>query len=194
MTNGQAPQAQNELVADLAQPEAGFSLNWQMFDKLGGPVQVTMRAALVVDWPAVMVERARFVQAALEKGWTQPTRPPAAEAHRAAAPGRAAPPVAAAAWLLELVATKLEVTPKPEGRVELKFYSTGHKFPDLYANGSAENMAKMLASTGGWTVDEHLRKAASFDVNMRVKYTLSKKLNSKGNPFKDIVAVEPVAA
>src|SRR3990167_8838033 len=178
MTNGQAPQAQNELVADLAQPEAGFSLNWQMFDKLGGPVQVTMRAALVVDWPAVMVERARFVQAALEKGWTQPTRPPAAEAPKAAAPGQAAPPppptgaTQAASGLLELMATKMEVTPKPEGRVELKFYSAAHKFPDLYANGSTENMAKLLAPTGAWTVDEHLSKAASFDVNMRVKYTL----------------------
>lgn len=50
----------------------------------------------------------------------------------------------------------------------------------------------MLKDTGEWT-PEHFKAAATFNFNCAVDYTLSDKLNSKNNPYKDIQAIRAVA-
>lgn len=187
-----------ELQQSVAQPEAGFSLNWQMVDGYNSTVQVTMRTAHVADWPDVMKRRKEFMEQATKNGWNVPGRLPSAAAPVAAVAQPAAPnghaptaakPAPAAGEVLTLVAASMEVTPKPDGKVELKFFEAGHKYPDIYANGTVENMLKLLAPTGDWTADL-LSTATSYDgLAYTVRYTLSKKLNSKGNPYKDIVNI-----
>lgn len=86
----------------------------------------------------------------------------------------------------ELVAVKVEITPVSEGKAELKFYEAGHKWPDLYSKRAAKDWSGVL----GWAQDEFM-KAQTFDgLNLRIGYTLSDKLNSKGNPYKDIAYIK----
>lgn len=181
----------------VAQPEAGFSLNWQMVDGYNATVQVTMRTARIEDWPDVLQRRAAFMKLATDKGWGIPGRPagvsPAplttTSSTVATKPASTNPQPPANGKAVEtLLATKMEVTPKPDGKVELKFYGAGHKFPDIYANGSVENMVKLLAGNGDWTA-EHLAAANTYDSEFTIRYTLSAKLNSKGNPYKDVLSI-----
>jgi hypothetical protein len=186
-----------EMPFEVAEPEAGFSLNWQMVDGFNATVQVTMRTAHVYNWPDVMKHRADFMEKAVAKGWNVPGRlpsatPPAAVATTATPtaprPSAALAPVQPSGGkeILTLVATKMEVMPKPDGKVELKFFEQGHKFPDIYATGAVENMVKLLTPTGQWTA-EMLSQATTYEgLAYTVRYTLGK-LNSKGNPYKDIV-------
>lgn len=179
------------------QPEAGFSLNWQMVDGYNATVQVTMRTGNLSDWPSVLTQRKDFMENATKNGWGIPGKPtaqaPAAAVAQASTPATPAAKPAEAApvarangkEIVTLMAARMEVEPKPEGKVQLRFYEAGHKFPDLYANGTVENMLKLLAPTGQWT-EEHLATAASYDFVHPVRYTLGKP-NSKGNPYKDIV-------
>ena len=51
----------------------------------------------------------------------------------------------------------------------------------------------LLAGTGAW-VPEHFAAVGSFSLPVTIEYRLSDKLNSKGNPYKDILAIRPVAA
>lgn len=65
-------------TAALPANESGFSLNWQMQDRDGASVNITMRAAAAVSWPHVMGVRANFMQKALAAGWKPAGIAPAA--------------------------------------------------------------------------------------------------------------------
>ena len=90
--------------------------------------------------------------------------------------------------ILKLAVSKVEIVPKPDGKAELKFYGAGHKYPDLYATRSIAVWAEEI----GWDVSA-FAAAITYDTTdvgksptMEVGYTLSDKLNTKGNPYKDI--------
>jgi hypothetical protein len=195
MTAVEAPPIETELHEIVSQPEAGFSLNWQMVDTLGATVQVTMRTARVAEWPDVMKHRAAFLQKATEKGWAVPSKlpnlPSPAPQPTASAP---APALAQASsngnGALVLDSARMEVVPGADGKSEVKFYADGHQYPDLYTKRTPAQLAVLLQPTGQWTPD-HFTKAGTHAVPMRIEYKLSDKKNSKGNPYKDIVAVKP---
>lgn len=87
------------------------------------------------------------------------------------------------------VATKLGIEPRTDGRSYFKFYGSGHKFPDLSAVLAPDQAVKMMAHLAQWT-PEHFMKAVEYDVKYRVGWKNSETLNSKGNPYKNIVAIE----
>ncbi len=184
----------------IAPPESQFSVNWQMTGKHGEPVQITMRGITLDDVLAVFVARNDFVEKALAGGWSWPNAPKSAPA--AAAPAVAAPsaPVSAPASnggggfaskpRESFRAVKMEVTPKPDGKAELKFYAASHNFPDIYVTRSHADLVKLLAKTAPWA-PENFGAANTFNIDYMVEYTLSEKLNSRGNHYKDIADIRP---
>jgi hypothetical protein len=195
----EATHAQDELIEQVAQPEAGFSLNWQMVDGFNATVQVTMRTAQVGDWPDVMKRRAEFMKRATENGWGVPGQrvntvqtQTAPNANGTGAPKIGTPPAVAATngggkEILAIAVTKMVVSHRPDGKVELGFFAPGHQYADLKYIGTLENAYRLIAPAGNWTPDQ-LQEPGEFPVAMTVRYTLGKP-NSKGNPFKDILNV-----
>jgi hypothetical protein len=87
---------------------------------------------------------------------------------------------------MELVATKVEITPISDSKAEIKFFEAGHRFPDLYSKKPIKDWSGIL----GWAQNE-FQVAQSFEgLNLKIGYTLSEKLNSKGNPYKDIAYIK----
>ncbi len=86
------------------------------------------------------------------------------------------------------VAKMLEVTPKPDGKAEIKFYAEGHKFPDLYATRTVEQWVNMLG--GAWAPDDFATAILYEQANITVLWTESDKLNSKGKPYHDLVSLK----
>lgn len=193
-TEDVTPQALQD--SDVPPAEAGVSLNWTMLDRNGANVQVTMRATFAASWPGLMKHRAAFMEKALENGWTIPGKaqaqpsglPPAPVAPQAAPAPEAATPPPGGKQVQEIVATRIEVTPKPDGKAELKFYGAGDKYPRIYSTKPAATWESILgwaASNFGQalTIQQHPDGRA---LRLTIGYTLSEKLNSQGKPYKDI--------
>ena len=85
-------------------------------------------------------------------------------------------------------AVKMTVTPREGGKTKLDFFEVNHKFPDISAVMAPENLVDLMKLTGEWTVD-HFMKATAFEVKYMIQWRNSDKLNSKGNPYKNIVGI-----
>jgi hypothetical protein len=185
--------------------EAPFSDNFYYVDRYGFNHQMTVRAATGKE----LLTRVEFMTKFLSENGRTPKpvgqQPPATfkgegeptgngGAHLPPAPG-APPPVPAPGAPAPVKgetfqAVKMEVTPKPDGKAELKFYAAGHRYPDLTSTQTVERLLQYLAATGdAWTA-EHLATAQTFDVSYAVAWEPSEKLNSAGKPYKNLVAVK----
>lgn len=82
---------------------------------------------------------------------------------------------------------KVEVAPRADGKVDLKFYEANHKYPDIYTARSAEDACTLLAPCGGF-VPEHFSAAATYNIACLIDWKPGK-TNSRGNPYKDIVTL-----
>lgn len=87
-------------------------------------------------------------------------------------------------------AVKMKVTPLEDGKVSVDFFAAGHQYPDVYDRMKPEQLLAMLAPTGAWTL-EHLNHVASYQVSYVVEWEFSERVNSKGNPYKNILAIRP---
>lgn len=86
-------------------------------------------------------------------------------------------------------ATKLVVTPRPDGKVSLAFFAEGHKWADITKVCSIEQAIATLAPIGGFTA-EHLQAVATYEpISAHISWVESEKLNAAGNPYKNIVAI-----
>lgn len=65
--------SESKLLIESPNGESGFSASWQMRDKLGQPVTLTMRAANAADWRTVLGERAVLMDSAIKSGWATMT-------------------------------------------------------------------------------------------------------------------------
>jgi hypothetical protein len=84
---------------------------------------------------------------------------------------------------------KMTVAPQADGKVKIGLYADGHKFPDLYMSLGLDATLKTLAGTGlEWTA-EHLSAVAEFNVDFLADWRNSDKLNGKGNPYKNVIAL-----
>lgn len=85
--------------------------------------------------------------------------------------------------------TKLEVTPRADGKVTLGFFEAGHKWADITKVCTVDVAISTLAPLGDFT-EEHLRVAAVFDdILATIRWIDSENLNSKGKPYKNIVEI-----
>jgi hypothetical protein len=90
------------------------------------------------------------------------------------------------------VAARMEVQPKADGKVVVQFYddNPNHKFPELKATWSMERAKNLLGPTKDRWDETTLKQAGIYNVSYRVWWKNSDKLNTAGNPFKDVVKVE----
>lgn len=112
-----------------------------------------------------------------------PAQPPAANAP--ASPAAVAPPASTPTPGI-LRAVKMDIAPRSDGKVDIKFYGDGHKYADLTKVATLEQAVLFLAPVGAFTA-QHLASAASYVVNLDVRWAESTRTNSKGNPYKDII-------
>ena len=205
--------AQMARLKDACPPaESPISMNWTMYDKRGVQVQITMRAGVDAEIiKQVFNARAEFVEQVLkeERGWTVPVAPkpaPAAKENKAVAILKevgAAPQVIAAAMqatahikpVMEIRAVHMTVEPKAGGKVNVNFFGNDRKMPhnqfaDIYVTRTAEQLAKDMA----FLDPEVFTGPGEYGVEMLIGYTLSDKLNSKGNPYKDIQYIRQTVA
>lgn len=105
-----------------------------------------------------------------------------------AAPNAPQAPAQPANGIQSIRIAKMSVTPRADGKADVKFFEAGHQYPDLYATRTPAELAALLKATGEWKED-HFKAAAEYNVTMTIDYKLSDKKNSKGNPYKDIVTV-----
>ena len=88
-----------------------------------------------------------------------------------------------------LVATKLVVTPRPDGKVSLAFFADGHKWADITKVCSVSDAVKTLAPLGGFTA-AHLAVTTTYEpILANITWVESEKKNSAGNPYKNIVSI-----
>ena len=103
-----------------------------------------------------------------------------------------AAPAAPASGVMTLKIVKMQVAPRADGKVDLKFFEAGHQYPDISTAKTAADAVNMLKATGKWELF-HFAQVAEFNVDFVIDYKNSAKLNSKGNPYKDILSVHPAA-
>jgi hypothetical protein len=147
--------------------------------ELGGHAKAVGRAVLEENSAAAM----QTVSAPAGNGWTPPA--PTGPVSMTVAGGGFA-----SAERLTIIANKLEIAPRADGKVDLKWYAPGHQYPDIYMTRTVAETLAALRPTGEW-LPEHLSKAEEYPVSHAVDYTLSAKLNKNNKPYKDIVAVRP---
>ena len=101
---------------------------------------------------------------------------------------------AADTGLNTLEVVRVEITPKPDDKAELKLYGEGHKYPDLYHNGTIKQLLAALSVSGyAWT-ESMLRAAQAFDLRFYADWRNSDKLNKNGKPYKNIVGYRAIDA
>lgn len=78
------------------------------------------------------------------------------------------------------------------GKVKLSFFAESRKWADITrvcTVGTAISMMQPTAPNGGQWAQSHFEPGKSYTLGCTVYFVLSDKKNSKGNPYKDIVAV-----
>lgn len=93
--------------------------------------------------------------------------------------------------LQTLLVAKVEVTPKPDNKVELKLYGENDKYPRLYHNGTVDQVLTALSVTGLDWKKEQLTVANSINAKFYADWRNSEKLNSNGKPYKNIQGYRP---
>lgn len=186
--------------------EAGFSTNLFLNHPAMGRVQFTFRGATSQDWGTVLSDLDNFLHFMKEKGWTfdgkvgaiteapqTPQAPSAPKASAAPAPKVETSPVDTA-QTNSLLVKKVKVEPQADGKVKLHLFAEGHKYADLYITRSLDAMLKILENTGyQWSAD-FLGKVAEYDMSFYADWKNSDKTNSKGNPYKDVIALRSLEA
>lgn len=84
--------------------------------------------------------------------------------------------------------TKIGITPKPDGRVDVQMYSPGHKWPDLKViNWTAQSVFENLIDPSmGWGLNT-LQVAGEYTGNYVATWEFSTTgFNQKGEPYKDV--------
>lgn len=86
--------------------------------------------------------------------------------------------------------SKMTVTPRADGKVELQFFESGHKYPDVKAVKTAPECATLLKPIGDWK-PEHFAAVKEYALTCVIDWKPSANLNKSGKPYKNIVAVKP---
>lgn len=191
----------------VVQPvEAGFSTNMFLYHPKMGRLQFTFRGATSRDWGLVLEDIDRFAHYMLDKGWkfdgaleaSPPAKAteqpkPAADGPKPAGAGQAKPPIDTSINTMEIA--KVKVEPQADGKIKIGLFAKGHQYADLFINAANYEAAlKLLANTGYEWDAEYLNKVAEYDMHFFADWRNSDKLNSKGNPYKNVVALRSAEA
>ena len=116
-----------------------------------------------------------------------PLEEPPDELLGGAAPAPAGPPAQSSEPNVIKI-DRIVIKPQPNGQADLEFWQTGRKFPELKQRGTPDRLVSLMAPTGAWK-PEHFAKASDVAASLLVTCEPSKNLNTKGEPYKNVVKV-----
>lgn len=90
----------------------------------------------------------------------------------------------------------LEITPRADGKCDLKFYGNDkaqprNKYPDLTWVTTVDYAVDKLKTVAGFS-GEHFRVSGSFELKCKLVWVASEKLNRNGVPYKNIDHFEKI--
>jgi hypothetical protein len=90
-----------------------------------------------------------------------------------------------------VIASTMKVAPRADGKAEVGFFASGHKFADIKITKTfAELSALLTGATGAeWTAG-HFGVIAEYPVSFRITWVPSTNLNKDGNPYKNLAKIE----
>lgn len=174
-------------------PEAPASDTFRWTDGLGVEHMTTIRAW---NGGTLYEQVAKFVAHITETGG-KPTSQPAPKPSQAApAPAGDAPPPAQGhdtSSVFEMEIAKIKVEPQSDGRIVVNFMQKNHNFADIKAYyKTPANAVAAFVHVAGFD-EETFSKAGEFSLSCLADWRNSEKLNSKGNPYKNLVNLRPIA-
>lgn len=90
----------------------------------------------------------------------------------------------------QIHAVKMQIEARPDGKSKVKFFANGHEYPDIDVVRTPDQLAQLMSKTADWK-PEHFKTTVEAKCDYLIEYVNSEKLNSKGNPYKNITAVLP---
>jgi hypothetical protein len=84
---------------------------------------------------------------------------------------------------------KMQIEPRADGKVNIKFFEVGHQYPDITAVKTPAEGAVLLQPLGGYTPAHMV--AGEYNITAAIEWVASYKMNSKGNPYKNIKSIKP---
>lgn len=172
----------------------------RVYSKAGIPIDVK---AAGVDVVAAIANMYKGMEVGIkEHGWSlEQANAPKTQAKQEAPTANAPAPQAVVGnmpvidtSINTLQVAKVIVTPKPDNKVELQLFEQGHKFADLYHNGTVSQVLTALTGTGLEWKEEHMRTASEFNVSFFADWRNSEKLNKNNKPYKNIVGYRAIDA
>ncbi len=88
---------------------------------------------------------------------------------------------------------RVKIEPQADGKIKVELFAEGHQYADLKMTMGLDATLKALDGTGyDWTA-EMLGKVGEYNLIFWADWRNSEKLNSKGNPYKNVVALHQLA-
>ena len=180
----------SDLMTPSPTAEAG-GVAWTTLYGDGFTINLTARAGNCMDALDDLVLGIQYGK----KTYKLDTKPATAQAPVQApvppAPVQAAPispPVNPPPDVNTFVAVKMTVEPRADGKSKISLFADGHQWADINLIFSPEQAVGTLGHLAPWT-QEHFMTATTYDVKYLVAWKNSTKLNSAGNPYKNLVSV-----
>jgi hypothetical protein len=169
-----------DYFAGFAEAPASDTMKW--IDGLGYEHMTTIRA-----WSGTILynEVAKFVAKVQETGGRTAALQPAPKPAQSPAPA----PATANASGTSLAISKIKVTPEVKdgaARTLVELFVEGHQWADIKAYYNTGEAARVAFSP---VTDLNFNEAGEYTINCIADYRLSEKKNTKGNPYKNLVAV-----
>jgi len=194
------------LKAACPPPESGCSVNVSFTVNDDGTIltggQLTLRADKYEQALDVLAYLSHLMAERKWKVASAPKPAPAAKENKAIAilkeAGASQQVIAAATQataqvkpVMEIHAVHMTVEPKPGGKVSVNFFGNDRKQPhNQFADIYVTRTAMQLSSDMPYLDPEVFTAPGEYAVDLIIGYTLSDKLNSKGNNYKDVVYIK----
>jgi hypothetical protein len=142
------------------------AIKWwnEWLDKTGAPSSQAAADAINIEHPAV----------------TAQTVTPAP-----AVPGATNPATQSAVQTIRAV--KLQIEPRPDGKVNLNFFEAGHQYADIRATKTPAEAVALLRPIGAFELSHMV--ASEYAINAVIDWSPSTNKNKNGKPYKNIVTI-----
>lgn len=85
---------------------------------------------------------------------------------------------------------KIKLTPRDDEKVTVDLFAAGREYADLHVVKTPDALAEMFGDDWEPEINWDPTKAKVYNVEMWATWELSERLNSKGNPYKDVTEIE----
>ena len=88
----------------------------------------------------------------------------------------------------EIVADKMVIKPRADGKTLIEFWGANRKFADVSQVWTFENAVKNLQSLGAFTL-QHVQTLSEYPISANIYFVFSDKKNTAGNPYKNVTGI-----